>query len=31
MVSQGLNTKAGERAVMNLIRNNPGAVKAAMN
>lgn len=30
MVSQGLNTKAGEQAILNFMRNNPGAVRAAM-
>lgn len=30
MVSQGMNTSAGEKAVLNLVRNNPGAFKAAL-
>lgn len=30
MVQQGLNTKAGEQAILNFMRNNPGAVRAAM-
>lgn len=29
-VSKGLNTKTGERAILNFIRANPGAVKSAM-
>lgn len=29
VVSQGLNTVAGEKAVLNIVRNNPGAFKAA--
>lgn len=30
MLSQGLNTKNGEAAVLNLVRSNPGAFKAAL-
>lgn len=30
MVSQGLNTTVGEKAILNLVRNNPGAFKQAM-
>lgn len=30
MVSQGLNTTAGEKAVLNMVKNNPGAFKAAI-
>ena len=29
-VSKGMETKAGERAVLNLVRNNPRAFRAAM-
>jgi hypothetical protein len=30
MVQQGLNTSAGEKAILNLVRNNPAGFKAAM-
>ena len=30
MVQQGLNTSVGEKAILNLVRNNPGAFKQAM-
>ena len=30
MVEQGLNSKAGERAILNFMRNNPGAMRQAL-